>query len=77
MIVEVEGGVVHPHRPALPEWHLHDPMSKSRDAVEPPTDVAPQSFEVDAAVIVAERVSFQDGERADMLRLVICLDPEK
>ena len=77
MVVEVEVGIVHPDRSALPVGHLHDPVAHPRHAVETTADVGADLVESDAARIVSQWTAVDDRDGADVLRLVRGLDPQK
>ncbi len=77
MIVDVEVLVVDPHRSGLVVRHLHHPLTQAWHPVHPSCDVGLEFVEADPSARVAQRSALDHRQRAHVLRLVWCLDPQE
>ncbi len=77
MVVQVEVVVVDPHRAALRERHLHDPLPEPRHEVQAARDDRPHVVESEVAGGVEERFGFEQPEGADVLWLRRRLDVQE
>ena len=77
MLVDVERRGIHPRRPTQPPPRPAQDLAEARDQVQAACDPFPGDVDAEAPVGIEQGASFQDGERADVLRPPLLLGPDQ